>query len=151
MTGDDALTRPVAATLAALLDQGRIVDAWSRGLTVAAALSLMLLPTFASRPPTLPMTILSVVMLAGLAEIYLAVRVGFDAALFRQLAADPGGPDLAALDGALMQLELLPPIKAGRPPPARVAGAQRLLRRQAMLMIAQACLVLVGAVVAVVG
>jgi hypothetical protein len=90
-------------------------------------------------------------MLAGIAEIYLAVRVGFDAALFRQLAVDPGGPDLATLDGALVQLGLLPPIKAGRPAPARVAGAQRLLRRQAMLVIVQASLVLVGAVVAVAG
>jgi hypothetical protein len=148
MTGNDTLIRSVAATFAALLDQGRIIDATSRGLTVAAALALMLLPALASRPPTLPMTILSVVMLAGIAEIYLAVRVGFDAALFRQLAADPGGPDLAALDGALVRLELLPPIKAGRPLPARLAAAQRLLRRQAVLVIVQACLVLAGAVVA---
>jgi hypothetical protein len=148
MMGDNTLTRPVAATLAALLDQGRIVDATSRGLTVAAALSLMLLPALAGRPPIWPMTILSVVMLAGIAEIYLAVRVGFDAALFRQLAADPGGPDLAALDGALVQLELLASIKAGRPLPARIAGSQRLLRRQAVLVIVQACLALAGAVAA---
>jgi hypothetical protein len=61
---------------------------------------------------------------------------------------DPGGPDLAALDGVLVQLELLAPIKAGRPLPARIAGAQRLLRRQALLVIVQGCLVLVAAVVA---
>jgi hypothetical protein len=151
MTSDDALTRPVAATLAALFAQGRIVDAMSRGLTVAAALALMLLPAFASRPLTLPITVLGVVMLAGIAEIYLAVRIGFDAALFWQLAADPGGPDLAALDGALVQLELLSPTKVGRPLPARIVGAQRLLRRQAVLVIVQACLVLVSAVVAVAG
>jgi hypothetical protein len=134
LTAGDILSRPVAAALAAVLEQGRIVDAASHGLTVAAALSLMLLPAFAHRPPTLPMTMRSVVMPAGLAEICVAIRAGFDAALLRQLAADSGGPDLAALDGALVQLDLLPPAKVGRPLAPRIDGAQRLLRRQTFLV-----------------
>ena len=64
--------------------------------------------------------------LAGLAETYLAIRVGFDAALFRRLGEHSGRPISRALDAALTRLGLLPAARAGRPLELRIAGAQRL-------------------------
>jgi hypothetical protein len=69
----------------------------------------------------------------GATEAILALRVGFDAALFRRLA---DAPDLAAFDAAMMGLGLLPAAKAGRPIEARAAGARRLLVAQGLCLAA---------------
>jgi hypothetical protein len=91
------------------------------------------------------------VALLGLGEIYLAIRVGFDAALFRQLASSRNGFDLGRLDRTLARLELLPEAKAGRAMDERIAGARGLLRWQGLLLAAQAVLILTGAGLAAFG
>jgi hypothetical protein len=87
-------------------------------------------------------------VLTGVAASYLAIRVGFDAALFRRMAEAPEAPDLSKLDGALTMLGLLAAGKAGRPLGQRTNGACRLFRCLAGLTVAQMILFLVGAVLA---
>jgi hypothetical protein len=126
--------RARCAVTAALLEQGRGIDRLSWLLTAAALLGLLLGRGW----PMLP------VLAAGLAEGFLAARVGFDAALFRELGRGTL-PGPAAMDGALLELGLIPAAKAGRPLAPRMAGARRLLRWQALAAAAQLALLL-GAV-----
>ena len=148
MTQFEAVARQLLATASVLLDQGRAVDRLSRPLTVAALIGLLLVPSIRGAPATMLMTIMGLVALAGMAEAYLAIRVDIDAALFRQLAASTGAPDLTALDAALLRLRLLPQAKAGRPALERIAGARRLLHGQAAALIVQIALILAGAALA---
>jgi len=143
--GADAAEQDLAAAAAALLDQGQRADRLSRPITAASAIVLLLLPAFLGPPPVLLTTILALVVLLGLIELYLAIRVSFDAALFRRLAAAPEGFDRARLDRALSRLGLIPEDKAGRPIVERIAGARRLLAWQGMTLAAQILLVLIGA------
>jgi hypothetical protein len=132
----DSLARPLFATTAALLEQGATLDRLSRPLTAASLIGLVLLPLLG--PVTaLSLALVGLIALAGLAELYLALRVGFDAALFRELAESGEAAELAPLDAGLSRLGLRPAAKAGRPAADRVAGAQRLLRRQAVALAAQ--------------
>jgi len=144
----DATARQLMATTAALLDQGRRVDRLSRPLTAAALIGLLLWPAFAARPSAATVAVLALVALCGLAQTFLAVRVGFDAALFRDLAHEAGSPGLRDLDASLQQLGLMPAAKAGRPLAARAAGARRLLDRQCIALLAQAALAILGALLA---
>jgi hypothetical protein len=128
--------REVFAAAAALLAQGRGIDRLSGLLTLAGMAALVALPS-----PLLP----TLVVLAGLAQAYLAIRTGFDAALFGMLAEGRGLADTAGLDHALLGLALMPPAKAGRPAMARIRGARRLLHGQGLLLLAQAGLALAHA------
>ena len=94
--------------------------------------------------------LLALSVLAGVAELYLALRVGFDAALFRRLAdaTVAGTLELAKLDAALTAHGIVAGGKAGRPLEARVAGACRLLYQQAGSLVLQIVLFLLGAVIA---
>ena len=114
-------------------------------MTVAALFVLMLLPAIPGRPPLLLPAVLGPVALLGLGEAYLAMRVGFDAALFRRLAAPAEAFDLGRLDEALLRLGLIPPAKTGRPIAERIAGARRLLHWQGLMLGLQAALILTGA------
>ena len=139
----DAATRQLLATTAALLDMGRTIDRLSRPLTVLALAGLL-----APLTVPVPMAGMATLVLAGLAGLgaaYTGARVAFDAALFRELATGRG--DLALLDGALLQLGLLPAHKAGRPLADRLAGAPRLLLRHALLLIVQAAALLATGVI----
>ena len=143
--GADAAEQDLAAAAAALLDQGQRADRLSRPITAASALVLLLLPAFLEPPPVLLTTSLALIVLLGLVELYLAIRVRFDAALFRRLAAAPDGFDCARLDRALSRLGLMPEARTGRPIIERVAGARRLLMWQGVTLAAQLLLILVGA------
>lgn len=143
----DVAERDLAAVAAALLDQGRRVDSLSRAITVAALIGLLLAPTIPGWPPLL-LAMLAPAAVLGLVEVYLAVRVGFDAALFHRLAAAPEMFDPGRLDRALSRLGLVPPDKIGRPMAGRIAGARRLLVWQGGLLGTQALLLMVGAGVA---
>ncbi len=134
----DPAARQLLAAAAGLLDMGRAMDALSRPLTVLAFAGL--LAPLAVPVPLAGLVALLLAGLGGLGGTYAGARVAFDAALFRGLATETG--DLALLDGALMQLGLLPARKAGRPMAERLAGAQRLLRRQALLLAVQAAALL---------
>jgi hypothetical protein len=138
------------AIAAAWLEQGRIIDGLSRLLTALALLALVLLAGFAARPSPLAWAILGVAILAGGAQIYFAIRVGFDAALFRWLSSQPAGPDLNAFDTTMQNQGLLPPDKAGRPLGDRIAGARRLFGRQTALLVVQIVVLFAGAVLAAV-
>jgi hypothetical protein len=145
MTAADPGERDLATVAAALLDQGRRADALSRLVTVAALFVLMLLPAIPGRPPLLLPAMLGPVALLGLGEAYLAMRVGFDAALFRRLAAPVETFDLGRLDEALLRLGLIPPGKTGRPIAERIAGTRRLLFWQGLMLGIQIALILTGA------
>lgn len=130
--------RALFAATAALLDQGRSIDRLSWGLNVAALVALTV------APDSFGMTPLLIVVAIGLLEAFLGARVAFDAGLFRALATGQVLPDLAALDRALLALRLMPAAKAGRPVAARVAGARRLMRWQAMALAAQVAVLGLG-------
>jgi hypothetical protein len=142
---------PAAAGLlagaASLLDQGRALDRLSNALTVGALVALVAMAVLGVREPV-PVALLALSVLAGATEVYLAVRVGFDAALLRDLASGPDAHGLANLDAALTSLGLLPASKVDRPLEQRVAGACRLFYRQGGALAAQIALFLVGAVAA---
>jgi hypothetical protein len=142
-------SRNLLATVVALLDQSAGLDRLSRLLTVTALAGLMAISVTGVWLPLLAV-MLGLSALAGMLAAYFAMRVGFDAALFRRLAEapDPDSQGLAELDGALTSLGLLPANKAGRPLEARVAGARTLFYRQGGALALQSLLLLLGALVA---
>ena len=95
-----------------LLDQGRGIDRLSRLLTAAALIAPIGIAVWGVYQPV-PVSLVALSVLAGVVEVYLAIRVGFDAALFRHLAdaAETGTRDLANLDAALMAIGLVPASK----------------------------------------
>jgi hypothetical protein len=139
-------TQAMLEAASALLQQGRIIDGLSRLLTVAALVMLIGAAAFDVASLAL-VTALALAVLAGVAEAYYAVRVGFDAVLFDRLR-EPATMDLATLDAALMQLGLLPASRSGRPLEQRIAGAQRLFYQQGIALVIQVAILLCGAATA---
>jgi hypothetical protein len=137
----DLASRQVIAAAACLLDQGRVVDGLSRLLTAAALLVLLLPAVLCASPQRLAAGILAAVALLGILETFLAVRVGFDAALFHRLSAGPEAVDFDNLDTALVRLGLVGEPRPGRSTADRVAGAFRLLQRQAVMLGLQVALI----------
>jgi len=118
--------------MADLLEQGRALHLLSVGLSAGAVAALLLGPGgWSAAGP-------AAVLLAGLAETWLALRVGFDARCFRRIARGADDPGLACLDAALLRLGLMPGDKAGRPMASRLEGARRLLGLQGAALVAQA-------------
>jgi hypothetical protein len=140
--------REVLASAAALLDQGERIDWLSRALIV---LSLAALAAFGILDVNklAAAALLATSVLTGVAELYFAVRVGFDAALFRRVADTPAAVDFAKLDGALTALGLLAANKTGRTLAQRTNGAVRLFRFQVGLAAAQTALFMIAAVLAI--
>jgi hypothetical protein len=132
--------RAVAAVAADLLAQGARVHGLSVVLTVASLAADAAMALWWPKP--LPMTIACAAAVAGLVELWFALRVGLDARLFARMA---NGLSPADLDAALQALGLTGPEKAGRPLPARVKGATRLLGCQAGLLVLQVVLLVAGA------
>jgi hypothetical protein len=141
-------TRDLLSCAAALLDSGRTVDRLSRPLTAAALIGLLVYPAIVGPASWVLVGFAILVALAGLAEAYFASRVGFDRALFNQLATAPEAPDFTGIDAALTRLGLLPAAKIGRPAEARIAGAKRLLGFQILALVAQVLSVVAGACIA---
>ncbi len=139
-----ASPRQLAAAAADLLDQGAVIDRLSRPITIAALLGLIV--GLGIELGALLTAGLLFVSLAGLIETYLALRVGFDAALFRRLEqgeAD-GMPDLGTLDAALAALGLLPRSKVARSVEQRALGARRLLTLQGAALALQVAIILLA-------
>lgn len=125
-------------SVASLLRRGRALDQLSTGLTLLGALYGLAQYLLAS--VTLGGLIVSLALvLLGLVEKYLALRVAFDADLFQRVADSPMSLEHStqALDQALGALGLQPAEKGGRPWDQRSRGALGLLRRQALLLAAQ--------------
>jgi hypothetical protein len=103
---------------------------------------VLLLPiVLPASPQRLPVAILAAVALLGMVETFYAVRVGFDAALFHRLSAGPEAVDFGTLDKALARLGLVGKPRPERSTADRVAGASRLLQRQAVMLGLQAALI----------
>lgn len=124
--------------MASLLAQGRHLRNGSLIVLAAALLGLMSRDMGADATPAWLLLSLG----AGLAQLYYAVRVDFDAKLLSALAdhGDHGDNDTNAarrLDASLIALGLLPRDRAGRDWPARWRGARGLLRNQALCLLAQ--------------
>jgi hypothetical protein len=148
VTTGELASRQLIAAAACLLDQGRVVDGLSRLLTATALLVVMLLTVLPANPQKLPTAILGAVALLGVVETFFAIRVGFDAALFRWLAAEPRAADVDGIDTALIRLGLIAERRAKRSAAERIAGASRLLYRQASMLGLQLALIVAAALVA---
>ena len=131
------------AAAADLLDQGQIVNRLSLAVT-AIAVAVLLLPVFPASPATVPTA--TIVALVGLVELFLALRVGLNAALLRRLANDAADDRLnvAAFDSALLALRLIPAGGAGQPIARRFAGTRRLLLWQGAALAVQVVVAIAG-------
>ncbi|AXK54748.1 MULTISPECIES: hypothetical protein [Pseudomonas] len=130
-------------SVASLLRRGRALDQLSTGLTLLGA--LYGLGQYLLASVSLGGLIVSLALvLLGLVEKYLALRVAFDADLFQRVADSPASLEHStqALDQALGALGLQPVEKGGRPWDQRSRGALGLLRRQALLLAAQVLVLL---------
>jgi hypothetical protein len=141
-----ASPRDVAAAGADLLDQGAIIDRLSRPITIAALIGLMV--GLGIELGALLVAGLIMVTLAGLAETYLALRTGFDAALFRRLSTGNDVPDHGKLDAALAELGLIAENTANRAIEQRALGARRLLVLQGSALVLQIAVVLLATALA---
>ncbi len=86
-----------------------------------------------------------ITFVTGLVEVYVAIRVEFDARLLDRLA-DADRAQWRAFDAAMMQLGLLSPATAGRSLAERLRGMRRLARLQIALLALQAVLLLVAVI-----
>jgi len=141
--GDESVSARMLS-VAALLEQHTKIHLLSVATTAAAIVMLMASVLFSAPPSSLWLLTAIAVIAAGLAETWLALRVGFDRRLLQSIAADP--EKLLQWDRALLGLKLLPESRAGRDPDMRLQGCIRLLKRQALLLIAQLAVAIIGAV-----
>lgn len=87
------------------------------------------------------------VIVTGIVEIFLALRVAFDIELLKGLmhTQEQGGQALARLDQSLVRLDLIGSDKTGRNLDSRLAGCFRLFRRQALICGLQVFILLLAA------
>lgn len=130
--------------IAGLLRRGRQLDQLSTGLTLLG-LAGGLLPLLIGRGNLLMALPCVLLILLGVVQKYWAIRVALDAELFATLAADPTlrQARIAELDAALVELHMQPATQAARPWDARIRGAYRLLRWQALWLGVQLFLALI--------
>ena len=131
--------------VAALLRRGRSLDRFSSALSLVAV--LFGLAPWLGAPPSLTLALLcAVLLIAGLAEKYWALRVGLDAELFQRLAeaGEQLDSQTHALDQALQNLGLQNAQQAGRSWSLRSQGALGLLRKQALCLLLQIVVVVLG-------
>ena len=111
------------------------------GLALALFLAVAMLT--ASRSGAVSIWCCAAALPALLAESYFAMRVGFDAALFKCLATE-AEPDLSALDASLACAGLRAMAETTRPLRVRIAGAQRLFVLQGGTVAALALILFVA-------
>jgi len=131
--------------VAALLRRGRNLDHCSSTLSLVAV--LFGLAPWLGAPPSLILALLcAVLLIAGLAEKYWALRVALDAELFQGLAqaGEQLDSQTHALDQALQNLGLQNAQQAGRSWSLRAQGALGLLRKQALCLLLQIFIVVLG-------
>ncbi|ALN21497.1 Uncharacterised protein [Ectopseudomonas mendocina] len=131
--------------VAALLRRGRSLDHFSSALSLVAV-AFGLAPWLGA-PPSLMLALLCAALLvAGLAEKYWALRVALDAELFQRLAESGEQLDnqTHALDQALQNLGLQNTQQADRSWSLRCQGALGLLRKQALCLLLQVTVVMLG-------
>lgn len=120
-----------AAIGAALCETGQRIDAWSRLLSAAALLACALPP-----PSTVWPFLLAGVLLAGLGQLYCALRTDFDRAIFAHWLAQPENAamsGLAAFDQALLETRLAKRLHE-RTLGERIAAVRRLVLGQLLAL-----------------
>ena len=128
---------------AALLRRGAMVHAASCALTVAALVGATAAAMLGLPHRALWLSLSAEVVVAGLVEFWLAVRVAVDADLFAAIGT--AGNDLDRFDRSMSELGLLAADKTGRPLIVRIRGALRLLKLQAAMLIVQMLAFVIGA------
>ena len=129
----------------ALLRRGRSLDRFSSVLSLVAV--LFGLAPWLGAPPSLMLALLCAALLvAGLAEKYWALRVALDVELFQGLAqaSEQLDSQTHALDQALQNLGPQNAQQAGRSWSLRAQGALGLLRKQALCLLLQIVIVVLG-------
>ena len=131
--------------VASLLRRGRSLDHFSSTLSLVAV--IFGLSPLLGAPASLSLALFcALLLIAGLAEKYWALRVALDADLFQHLAA--AGEQLDAqtqgLDQALQRLGLQPEEQGGRTWISRGQGALGLLRKQVLCLLLQVVIVVLG-------
>jgi len=128
-------------TMGLLLRQGRRLNALSLGLLALTGVWLLFAGFGFGVLEGWTAYGLAMSVIAGLLQIYYAARVDFDAGLLLAAARERDPAQAAAsLDASLQRLGLLAAERAGRDWSARWRGARKLLRRQAICLVAQALL-----------
>lgn len=131
--------------VAALLRRGRSLDHLSSALSLVAVV-FGLAPWLGVQASLGLALICTSLLIAGLAAKYWALRVALDAELFQRLAES--GEQLEqqthALDQALQNLGLQNAQQAGRSWSLRCQGALSLLRKQALCLLLQVVIVVLG-------
>ncbi len=130
-------------TVASLLRRGKTLDRLSSAVTLFG-LAIGLAPLLGVAAQPLGALFCALLVLLGLVEKYWALRVALDAELFQRLADDAEHLAQRTLDfdQALTRLGLQPANKAARSWDERSRGALRLLRLQALWLLAQLLLAL---------
>ncbi|MBG0844904.1 hypothetical protein H3222_06775 [Pseudomonas chengduensis] len=131
--------------VAALLRRGRSLDHCSSALSLVAV--LFGLAPWLGAPPSLILALLcAALLIAGLAEKYWALRVALDAKLFQRLAeaGEQLDSQTHALDQALQNLGLQNAQQTGRSWSLRSQSALDLLRKQALCLLLQIVIVVLG-------
>lgn len=143
-----------AHTIAAALDLGRSLDLWSLALVTLALISLL----WISFPLSSTICLVGSILAGGTQKIF-ALRVAFDAALFRhwtdawsKAATQCSGStmcaaDLASFDQALAACGLRKhPDDAARDLDSRLRGAGELLRWQVLALVIQLAAMMVAVI-----
>lgn len=128
-----------AGIAADLLGQGRLVRHYSLLASGVALLGLIISP-FTSETLTF---LLVAAAIMGLVQLYLAMRVDFDRALFERLAR---GLQPETMDSILVALHLIPGTTAPRSLTGRIAGSLRLLKLQCAVTVIQYLLIIVAVI-----
>jgi hypothetical protein len=116
-----------AAIGAALCETGQRIDAWSRLFSAAALLACALPPPSAVWP-----FLLAGILLAGVGQLFYALRTGFDRCIFAHWMAQPENATPAALsafDQALAETRLAKNPRE-RSLGERISGVRRLVQGQ---------------------
>ncbi len=131
--------------VAALLRRGRSLDHFSSALSLVAVI-FGLAPWLGAAPSLMLALLCAALLILGLAEKYWALRVALDAELFQRLAeaGEQLDSQTHALDQALQKLGLQNAQLAGRDWSLRAQGALGLLRKQALCLLLQSVIVVLG-------
>ncbi len=141
MPDKDATSMSLSSCIA-LLEQHKKIHGLSLPVTVVAVAILLAPLALSTSPSLLWLGITTTIILLGLAEIWFALRIGFDQQLLASISADPS--DLQRLDQALIQLKLMPSSKAGRGLEERLQGCLRLLTWQGRVVVGQLLVAVIG-------
>lgn len=131
--------------VAALLRRGRSLDHFSSALSLLAV--VFGLAPWLGAPASLTLAALcTLLLITGLAEKYWALRVALDAELFQRLAeiGEQLDSQTHALDQALQNLGLQNAEQGARSWSLRSQGALGLLRKQALCLLLQIVIVVLG-------